>query len=510
MSRYILYARKSTDTEDRQVLSIEAQLAELKEYARREKLELVDTLIESKTAKKPGRLIFGEMISRIEAGEADGIISWNPDRLARNAVDGGCIINLIDTGKLLSLKFPTYWFEPSSQGLFMLQIAFGQAKYFIDNLSENVKRGLRQKVRRGEYPGRPPLGYVNELKNHTIKIDKKAAPVVRKLFSLYATGKYTLHELEAASRELGVVSWCKKSSLSPSVLQKMLANPFYIGLFRYWGELHDGKHKPLIDKATFDLVQRISSDRSKPRKGKLPHSFAYRGSFTCAECGRAVTTEKHTKKSGLVFRYYRCTKKGTKCKQPYVNEKTLHEQVSEVISNVALSDAWTEKMLQQCGVWEKEEIHTSAHAVEKTSKELSNVKQKISKLLDAHLDGALEQEEYKEKKAELLKKKVGLEQKMTNLNRRGDQWLEPLKKWVNEAHHAQKLAFSKNEVEKAAFLATIGSNRRLGDGAVSVAFKKPWNYIATAPNVADQKERVQSAPSKNRRFSNVQGWRESN
>lgn len=137
MNRYILYARKYTDDEERQVLSIEAQLAELREFARQNNLEIVEELIEAKTAKEPGRPIFNLMLEKIVNAEADGIVSWNPDRLARNAVDGGQIINLIDKGKLHSLKFPTYWFEPSSQGLFMLQIAFGQAKYYIDNLSSN-------------------------------------------------------------------------------------------------------------------------------------------------------------------------------------------------------------------------------------------------------------------------------------------------------------------------------------------------------------------------------------
>ena len=153
MTKFFLYARKSTDEPDRQVLSIEAQIAEVKEFALREGLDIVKTFVESQTAKEPGRPIFNDMLSRIEKGEANGILAWHPDRLARNSVDGGRIIYLIDTGKIRELKFPTFWFENTPQGKFMLNIAFGQSKYYVDNLSENVKRGLRQKVRRGEYPG---------------------------------------------------------------------------------------------------------------------------------------------------------------------------------------------------------------------------------------------------------------------------------------------------------------------------------------------------------------------
>jgi len=161
MIKYFAYCRKSTDEADRQILSIDGQIAELKEFAKRENLEVVDFFTEAKTAKKPGREKFEQMLKLIEKGEANGILSWHADRLARNSVDGGKIIYLLDTGKLQSLKFPTLWFENTPQGKFMLSIAFGQSKYYIDNLSENVKRGIRQKLRNGVYPSKAPIGYLN-------------------------------------------------------------------------------------------------------------------------------------------------------------------------------------------------------------------------------------------------------------------------------------------------------------------------------------------------------------
>ena len=146
-TKFFLYARKSTEDEERQVMSIEAQLAELAEYAKRENIEIAETFIESKSAKKPGREIFNQMMSKVHESKVPiGLIAWHPDRLARNSVDGGQIIYSIDIGKIVSLRFPTFWFEPTPQGLFMLQVAFGQSKYYSDNLSENVKRGIRRKT----------------------------------------------------------------------------------------------------------------------------------------------------------------------------------------------------------------------------------------------------------------------------------------------------------------------------------------------------------------------------
>src|SRR3989339_1809182 len=182
MIKYIAYCRKSTDEPDRQILSIEAQVAELEEFAAKENLKIVSFITESKTAKEPGRQKFAEVLEKIENGGAAGIISWHPDRLARNSVDGGKIIYLLDTGKLIDLKFPSFWFENTPQGKFMLSIAFGQSKYYVDNLSENVKRGQRQQLRKGVFPARSPKGYVYNDLEAKHDIDPIKSKILKKAF----------------------------------------------------------------------------------------------------------------------------------------------------------------------------------------------------------------------------------------------------------------------------------------------------------------------------------------
>jgi site-specific DNA recombinase len=202
--RFMLYARKSTDEDDRQLLSIDAQLREVREFATREKLTVVREFVESRTAKEIGRPIFGDMMNAIESGEAEGILAWHPDRLARNSVDGGRIIYLLDIGKLFALKFPSFWFENTPQGKFMLNIAFGQSKYYVDNLSENIRRGIREKLTRGEFPGRPPVGYLNHPRLRTIVVDDAKAPLVRRLFEVYAEGTHTYQEMSDLSFAWGL------------------------------------------------------------------------------------------------------------------------------------------------------------------------------------------------------------------------------------------------------------------------------------------------------------------
>ena len=303
MSKFFLYARKSTDEPDRQILSIEAQITELREFGEREHLEIVQEFVESQTAKEPGRPVFNQMLSLIEKEFAQGILAWHPDRLARNSVDGGRIIYLIDTTKIRELKFPTFWFDATPQGKFMLNIAFGQSKYYIDNLSENVKRGLRQKVRRGEYPGVAPTGYLNDKVNHKMVKDPERYRLVQKLFELYATKNYSLKDLRNEITEIGLVSRNRKR-LTVSNIQMILRNPFYYGAFKFNGELYEGKHEPAIAKKLFDKVQEVMSEKSRPKK-RGEKSYIFRGLLKCGECGCAITAEDKTKKSGRHYVYYR-------------------------------------------------------------------------------------------------------------------------------------------------------------------------------------------------------------
>ena len=151
--RYFLYCRKSMEAEDRQILSIESQEAEVRRaLTAHADIDIVGVYRESFSAKAPGRPIFDEMLAAIERGTADGIVSWHPDRLARNALDGGRLINLLDQGVLRDLKFANFSFENNAQGKFMLSIMFGYSKYYVDNLSQNIKRGNRAKAERGWRP----------------------------------------------------------------------------------------------------------------------------------------------------------------------------------------------------------------------------------------------------------------------------------------------------------------------------------------------------------------------
>lgn len=331
MEKYILYARKSTDTEDKQVLSIEAQLVELRKFAKDNDLVVIDELIEKRTAKMPGRPVFNSMIKRIENGEANGILAWHPDRLAQNSIDGGQIIYLLDQTSLNYLKFPIFQFENTSQGKFMLSIMFGQSKYYVDNLSENSKRGLRAKVRNGDFPSIAPFGYLNDVRTKTIIVDKRYSKLVKKMFELYARGDKTMADIAGFLKENGVITRGGKL-FKDDKIKSILRNPFYYGNFRYNGELHEGRHTPIVSKSLWDKVQAVIKRRGH-QKIQTKEPIPFLGVIRCASCGMAITAETKTKKqmNGNIhsWTYYRCSRKNKsiKCTEPAIREKDLLPQI---------------------------------------------------------------------------------------------------------------------------------------------------------------------------------------
>ena len=470
--RYVIYARKSTEDEDRQILSIEAQLVELKEFAAKEKLEIVASFQEAKTAKEPGRMKFAEMLSFLEQGKADGIISWHPDRLARNSVDGGKIIHFVDKGYIKALKFPTFWFEPTPQGLFMLSIAFGQSKYFVDSLRENVKRGLRQKVRRGEWPHQAPLGYLNDRNTRKIVVDKVKASFVKKSLEIYSTGKYTLLQIRNFLRENDIRSNTDRP-ISISMVQNMLANHLYYGAMIYKGEYHLATHEPLISKKLFDKCQEVMDKRGKQKEIRK-HYFAFLGLMMCGSCGCSITAEKQKGHN-----YYRCTKKKGPCQEKhYLREESLVEQINSFLQKVSLSSRDTKKVLAEFQKDETKEKEKSVGIVQSLKTEISEIETKLEKLLDAYLGEIISATDYKARKEKLLTQKIELGEKIGDFEQKGLSRLEPAREFVLSLNQAQKLLSTKNYPEMTTFLKNIGSNHILENRQFRFEPKNPYDLVA--------------------------------
>ena len=476
MKNLFLYARKSTDVEDKQVLSIDAQLNELREFAAREGVNIVEELVEKQSAKSPGRPIFNAMLARIEAGEAEGILAWHPDRLARNSVDGGRIIYLLDTEVLKTLKFPRTWFENTPQGKLMLHSEFGFSKYYVDSLSENTKRGLREKVRRGEYPHVAPFGYLNDYRTKRIVVDRERAPLVKQAFEMYAGDETTLDDLRTFFAEHNMRSKNDKL-LGRAFVSRLLSNSIYYGHFRYSGEIHEGTHEPIISKKLFDEAQAVLSRRwrnSPQEKVKVPKPFL--GLLHCAECGGAITGEiqkGHT--------YYRCTKKSRasiNCQQPYIREEVLDAEISALLAPFGLRADWAEEMLKRVKEEKKQSAQSNALVADQKRAEIEKINLRLQRLLDSFLDGVIERDDYTAEKAKLMSRKKSLQEQGTALLTNRNGWLEPFQNWILTAKNAGEIAVSGSPQEKKALAQKVfGSNLVLDCKKARGYCLKPWSDL---------------------------------
>ena len=203
------------------------------------------------------------------------------------------------------------------------------------------------------------------------------------------------------------------------------------------------------------------------------------GLARCGECGYAITAERHIKKSGREFVYYRCTKKSKtqKCNQGFLRDDIFAKQIKDTVQKVSLSDTWRDRYLKRLDMWEKDSRQSSDLIAQKLKAELSRVKTKIDRLTDAYLDGTLELREFQEKKNSLMGQRKDIEEKLSDFERKGNHWLELTRNWILEANSVENLALQEDYTGMKDFLQKIGSNRRLAAGTLVIDFKKPWDYL---------------------------------
>jgi len=290
MNQAVIYARVSSREQEREGYSIPAQLKLLNEYAVKKGFKIVKEFTDNETAKKEGRTNFGEMTKFLKKNkEVKIILVEKTDRLYRNFKDyvlldefNGLEVHLVKEGVTLNDT-------SNSNDKFIHGIKVLMAKNYIDNLSEEVKKGFQQKCELGEYPATPPLGY-KRLNTKTIVIDQQTAPMVIRAFNLYSEGNKSLASVAKQLHEEGFVYKAAKPKLDKSHLESILKNVFYVGQFYFSGKYYKGIHEPLISEELFEEVQRAFKKDGKPLYRK-EHSFAFASFITCGECGSTITAE---------------------------------------------------------------------------------------------------------------------------------------------------------------------------------------------------------------------------
>lgn len=347
--KYCLYARKSTESDEQQALSIDSQIKEMLEMAKAENMEIADIRRESHSAKDSGqRPVYNQLLADIRGGMFTGILCWAPDRLSRNAGDLGAVVDLMDQGRLHEIRTHGQRFTNNPNEKFLLMILGSQAKLENDHKGINVKRGLRAKCEKGWRPGRPPLGYLHDKYadkgQKKVTIDPKRAPIIKKVFEKMAYEQLSCRKIHRWLIEETNFKTRNDKKMTLSMVQRLIAEPFYYGEFEYpvgTDKWYKGGHEPIISKALYDKaneqLKRKNINRSESKE------FAFTKLIKCGNCGSGITAEEKFKKlsDGSVRRYvyYGCSRaRNQNCKGGYLREEELIEQLTKIIDELDIND----------------------------------------------------------------------------------------------------------------------------------------------------------------------------
>ncbi|MEK7663881.1 MAG: recombinase family protein [Patescibacteria group bacterium] len=497
-NRYILYCRKSSEQEDRQVLSIESQMKELLAVAKRENLKVVEVLEESHSAKKLGRPVFNQIMQKIENGSANGLLVWNASRISRNPIDTGKIVYLMDEGLLFEVRTPSQTFRNTPNDKFLLNLFCSQAKLENDNKGEDVKRGLRTKAEKGMYPAPAPTGYVNE--KYADRGSKRILPdpdrfdLCRRMVDEMLKGVHNpIAILKMANEEWGF-RMPNGKGMSRSTIYNLFTNPVYYAVYEYpkgSGIWHKGTHKPLMTMEEYDKIQILLGRKGKPRP--KTHIFAFTGLMRCGECGAGITAEEKIKrqKNGNIHRYiyYHCTKrKNPNCTQKYIEQKELEKQIKKAIDLINIPEDLHEFALKWFKQENKNTAQTTEAVVDTQQKAYKEVLKRISGLIDMRAGQEISAEEFKMRKEPLEAEKKRWEDLFNKTIHDVNQWLKKADEVFSFAADCKARFESGDAFKKKEVLSRLGSHLVLQDKIIRIDME---NTLIPMKAVAKENNRLE-------------------
>jgi site-specific DNA recombinase len=486
----VIYARVSSKEQEKEGFSIPAQLKLLKEYAAAQGFAIVQEYLDVETAKLTGRAAFGEMVAYLKAHPSVRVmLVEKTDRLYRNLKDWVTVdeldveIHFPKEGVVLSR-------ESRSSEKFMHGIKVLMAKNYIDNLSEEARKGMQEKAQQGIWPTKSPLDYRNVAGPDGKKIiatDSEVAPIVSKLFEWYATGQYALKEIAQKAREAGLIYRRTSASVPVSAVHSILRNRLYTGQFEWNGKLIQGRHQPLVSVELWERVQGVLDGRnvSKAKRGK--HDFAFSGLIACAKCGCSVVGE--IKKERYV--YYHCTGYADKClgnpascRRNYVREEALEQKFTEMLGQLRFDDEVLEWVRESLHASHADERREHEEAIRRLQGEHKRLGDRINAMYLDKLDGRVDSAffdkmsaQWREEQTRCLREIAGHESAEQSYMDEGIQILEL-------ARNAQKLFERQEPREKRRLLNFLLSNCSWENGEVVAAFRQPFDFLAQTTAVA--------------------------
>ena len=477
MKKCVIYARVSSKDQEIEGFSIPAQLKSLNKYANDHGYVVVQEFSDVETAKKVGRKQFNAMLKLLKDDTTiQNILVEKTDRLIRNMVDYASIEDAMLNWNFkihLVRDNTTMCKDSRSNEKFIFGIKALMAKNFSDNLSEEVKKGLTEKASQGTYPSTAPYGYMNvrERGKAQIKVDPEAAPHVRKLFELYASGSYSLLTLRKKMLADGMV-YRNGKNFYTSNIEIILKNEFYTGVF-YWGgkKYENATHEPLVSKELFRRVRAVLTNpfKSKSRKGLFP----YTNLITCGLCGCKFTAVLKKEK----YIYYHCTNARGKCPQDYIKQEVIEEKFVSLFSRIYVSEEEKAIILQCLRDSLKDKIEYHNTSVEQIGQQIKRLQNRLDQAYLDKLDGKIGEEFWRNKSQEWSAEKENLSMKLLTLQRADTLYLENTHFILELAKNAVDKFESGTVEEKRRIINTIVWNCSYKDGNLDIELKSAFGMI---------------------------------
>ena len=507
-TKVVLYIRVSSKEQSEEGFSLDAQLKFLNDYARSRDMEVVHTYMDVESAKAAGRTEFGQLVKFLESQQAlpsgqsscQTVLVEKTDRFYRNVHD---LVIIRDLGVTVHLAKENVVMSPGSRShdKFVHGLNVLLAERMVDNLSEETKKGMLEKARQGIWPSFAPIGFMNvegPSGKRIIVQDEVLAPLVARMFEMYATGLHSMKDLCREAERIGLVHRKSGRKLTKSAMYDLLNNPIYYGDFYWKGILYNGNHTPIISKYLFEKVQQMLNKRSSCPTGRQKHDFLFHGLMTCGHCGCAMVAE--LKKGKYV--YYHCTGNRGKCPEKYSREELIDQKFTESLGRIQLDKEVVDWIV---------EIMNSSTADERAQRDaqvaaLGQQKQKLEARLDKmyldKLDGILDDEEYKRLsnnyRADLSDMKFKIEQ----LQSKNQERITDSNRVLELAQKAASLYSAQISDEKRKLLNCVYSNSTFAGGELTANFRKPFDLIAITND--EYKQKMATFPEKN---DHLEIWR---
>lgn len=427
--RYVLYARKSSEEKNKQVQSIDDQVAALQPVIRERGLDVVAVLTESRSAKAPGRPVFNRMLEMIDRGQADAVLCWHLNRLTRNEIDSGTIRWLLRNGAIREIVTPGRVYRPEDNAL-VTAVESAMGEQFLVELKQSSRRGVLSKIEKGWFPGHVPPGYRNDVLTHTITRDPARWDLVRRAWEEMLAGRTGVPALAARMTS----EWGYRgpraggAGMARNTLYNVLSNPFYTGVFVFEGRLYPGRHEPMVTHEEFAAVQRLLG-RGEPKPNHTRHAFAFSGLIRCGHCGRAVCADRKRKvlkatggtTGGATgeerfYTYYACSR-GGKCNPHRLREEAVEAKVAAWLEGITLPPeyvAFAREVAQRA----RDEMRRAEEAVRSSQERtLAGTERQIDELIRMRALGLVDDAEFARTRERLKAERLELLERSDRSNR---------------------------------------------------------------------------------------------